>query len=654
MGAPRARPARDRPLVADRDGLGDRGELPRPRPAARQARARRACPCRATASTCSTPTASAVPAGEQGAIAVRLPLPPGALPTLWNDDERCVGVLPRALSRLVPDGRRRAPRRGRLPVRDGAHRRRDQRRRPSPLDRRDGGGRRDPPRRRRVRRLRRPRRAARRGAARPRRAQGGRRARRRGAARRAGRRSCASASARSPASATRASSPRLPKTRSGKILRATMRDIAAGRDYALPATIDDPAIIDEIAGRARATPGPELAPTSDRGVAACALPRAPALLERGVRGARRRRGDEAHGCDAVSAGGRAYALVAPDGRIGVRLPDWDLFAAAFELPGQRAAVRERAARRPLGAAAARTCTRTARRCASGCAMPTRSRRGACERGAGALSFGSVAEDYEATRPGWPLDPFTQVVRALRRAPRPDIVDVAAGTGKLTRTLARVAGSLVAVEPDPALREVIAARAAGGRRASRAPPRRCRCETASADVVCAGQAFHWFDVDAALDRDRARAAPARRRHRGLELAARGRHLVRRRDRLPARREPRPPAGADADWAVGARRHPAFGDLLEVTARHEQPSDHERFARLLGTHSIINAAAARAPRGADRGGGRGGRRAGRVRRRRQLRDPMALRAVRAATGTCRRAAAPPGYTVPVTETALPIRQ
>jgi len=40
---------------------------------------------------------------------------------------------------------------------------------------------------------------------------------------------------------------RLPKTRSGKILRSTMRDIAAGRDYTLPATIDDPAIIDEIA-----------------------------------------------------------------------------------------------------------------------------------------------------------------------------------------------------------------------------------------------------------------------------------------------------------------------------------------------------------------------------------------------------------------------
>ena len=39
---------------------------------------------------------------------------------------------------------------------------------------------------------------------------------------------------------------RLPKTRSGKILRATMRKIVQAEDYTLPATIDDPAILDEI------------------------------------------------------------------------------------------------------------------------------------------------------------------------------------------------------------------------------------------------------------------------------------------------------------------------------------------------------------------------------------------------------------------------
>jgi propionyl-CoA synthetase len=41
---------------------------------------------------------------------------------------------------------------------------------------------------------------------------------------------------------------RLPKTRSGKILRSTMRAIADGRDYSVPSTIDDPVILDEIAG----------------------------------------------------------------------------------------------------------------------------------------------------------------------------------------------------------------------------------------------------------------------------------------------------------------------------------------------------------------------------------------------------------------------
>jgi propionyl-CoA synthetase len=44
---------------------------------------------------------------------------------------------------------------------------------------------------------------------------------------------------------------RLPKTRSGKILRGTMRHIADGEDYRVPATIDDPAILDEIAGHLR-------------------------------------------------------------------------------------------------------------------------------------------------------------------------------------------------------------------------------------------------------------------------------------------------------------------------------------------------------------------------------------------------------------------
>jgi len=40
--------------------------------------------------------------------------------------------------------------------------------------------------------------------------------------------------------------PALPKTRSGKILRKTMRGIADGRDEPLPSTIEDPAVLDAL------------------------------------------------------------------------------------------------------------------------------------------------------------------------------------------------------------------------------------------------------------------------------------------------------------------------------------------------------------------------------------------------------------------------
>ena len=44
---------------------------------------------------------------------------------------------------------------------------------------------------------------------------------------------------------------RLPKTRSGKVLRGTMRKIADGEEWKMPATIDDPVILDEITAALR-------------------------------------------------------------------------------------------------------------------------------------------------------------------------------------------------------------------------------------------------------------------------------------------------------------------------------------------------------------------------------------------------------------------
>jgi ubiquinone/menaquinone biosynthesis C-methylase UbiE len=202
----------------------------------------------------------------------------------------------------------------------------------------------------------------------------------------------------------------------------------------------------------------------------------------------------------------------------------------------------------------------------------------------ALSFGSVAEDYEATRPGWPRAPFDEVLAHFGVRDEPDVVDIAAGTGKLTRTLAALAGTLVAVEPDPSLREVIQ-RVLPEVDVFAGTAEALPLADASADVATAGQAFHWFDVERAL------AEIARvLRPRGVVIAGWNSppeegtwydavieflHVANP-DHLPARTR---------DWAVDFV-HPAYGELFTATGRHEQASDHERFARLLGTHSIIN--------------------------------------------------------------------
>ena len=177
----------------------------------------------------------------------KLPLPPGALADALERRRALPRDLPDRVPGLLPDRRRRLRRRGRLRLRDGAHRRHHQRRRSPPLDRRDRGGAGRPPRRRRVRRRRRRRRPQGPAPARLRRPEGGRRARRTT-------RSCA----RSVAAGARPDRPRGRRSRrapssSGCRRRAPARSCAArcariadGGEYTVPATIDDPAILDEI------------------------------------------------------------------------------------------------------------------------------------------------------------------------------------------------------------------------------------------------------------------------------------------------------------------------------------------------------------------------------------------------------------------------
>jgi ubiquinone/menaquinone biosynthesis C-methylase UbiE len=112
------------------------------------------------------------------------------------------------------------------------------------------------------------------------------------------------------------------------------------------------------------------------------------------------------------------------------------------------------------------------------------------------SFGSVAESYERGRPSYPDAAIELLARELGLNERSTVVDVAAGTGKLTRALVPRFGRVIAIEPLAEMRDVLAAEVPGAEvldgRAEAIP-----LADDSADAVLVAQAFHWFDGPRAL-------------------------------------------------------------------------------------------------------------------------------------------------------------
>ena len=102
------------------------------------------------------------------------------------------------------------------------------------------------------------------------------------------------------------------------------------------------------------------------------------------------------------------------------------------------------------------------------------------------------EDYERGRPGWP----TESVRIPALPPTATVLDLGAGTGKLTRLLLSAFDRVVAVEPAEAMRRLLVglcpeAETLPGNGQDIPLP------DASVDAVFAAQAFHWFDEERAV-------------------------------------------------------------------------------------------------------------------------------------------------------------
>ncbi len=114
----------------------------------------------------------------------------------------------------------------------------------------------------------------------------------------------------------------------------------------------------------------------------------------------------------------------------------------------------------------------------------------------AAHFATVADSYDRGRPDYAPAVVGALAAELGLAQGAPVIDLAAGTGKLTRALLAAGLDVVAVEPQQPLRELLIA-SVGAQRVFDGLAEAIPFPAASADAVTAADAFHWFDQAAAL-------------------------------------------------------------------------------------------------------------------------------------------------------------
>jgi SAM-dependent methyltransferase len=187
-------------------------------------------------------------------------------------------------------------------------------------------------------------------------------------------------------------------------------------------------------------------------------------------------------------------------------------------------------------------------------------------------FEAAGERYERGRPDYPPDAVDWLVEQLGLASKPGatVLDVGAGTGKLTRPLLERGLRVVAVEPLAGMRATLERTAAGADvRAGQAEA--LPLAAGEVDAVVAGQAFHWFANAAAL-RELARVL---RPHGRLGLVWNRRDLEqplqRAIDRLVAPYRAGAPAHASDAWRAAFTPAAPFEPVREHRIAHVQAFD-----------------------------------------------------------------------------------
>jgi len=202
---------------------------------------------------------------------------------------------------------------------------------------------------------------------------------------------------------------------------------------------------------------------------------------------------------------------------------------------------------------------------------------------GRSGFAQGTDLYERARPGYSEEAVGHLVRSLGIGAGSRVLDLASGTGKLTRALVATGATVVASEPSPAMQATFASILPD------TPQVRSTAENLpfaddTFDAVTVAQAFHWFDAPVAL----AEIARVVRPGGGLALVWNERDesdpVVAELTRISKWdvHQPYPP-GMDFGSLIDASG--AFGPVARTQFRFTQELDREAFVEQVASRSYV---------------------------------------------------------------------
>ncbi len=205
----------------------------------------------------------------------------------------------------------------------------------------------------------------------------------------------------------------------------------------------------------------------------------------------------------------------------------------------------------------------------------------------AAKFASVADAYERGRPEYAPAVVGAVAAELGLAPGAPVLDLAAGTGKLTRALVAGGFDVTAVEPQEGMRERLAA-TVGAERVRDGIAEAIPLDDATVDAVTVADGFHWFDQAAAL----AEVARVLKPGGGLAIltsipdwgaASWAHELGARIGEL----RPEHPYFDGPPWQEAVRAAGAWSEPREIRITASQPTDPERIVAYVASMSWVAA-------------------------------------------------------------------